>query len=102
MFNLSLDDEKILEKIKFSCRIDDDIFNDELEELKLAAELYLKNAGINKNYENKLYLLAIKKLVKHWYDNDIIGSNTNELPYGLDSIINQLQIHGLGEKSEIK
>ncbi len=99
---MSLDDAEILEKIKFSCRIDDDIFSDELEEVKLAAELYLKNAGINKNYENKLYLLAVKKLVKHWYDNDIAGSNVKEIPYGLESIINQLQIYGLGEYSETK
>lgn len=92
--------EIILEKVKFSCRIDDDTFDEELEELILAAEIYLENAGIKKDYDNKLYLLSIKKLVKHWYDNDIVGSKLNELPYGLDTIINQLQIDGLGKSNE--
>lgn len=98
---MNLDEREILEKIKFSCRIDGDDFDDEIEEHKLAAEIYLENAGINKGYNNKLYLLAIKKIVKHWYDNDITtSSNEKEIPYGLESIINQLQICSVGKNGE--
>lgn len=90
---------EIFEKIKLSCRIDGDDLNEEIKDHILAAEIYLNNAGIPINYNDNLYLLAIKLLVKHWYENDGLETNkSKEIPYGVTSIINQLQICGVGKK----
>ncbi|HEK4853241.1 TPA: head-tail connector protein [Clostridioides difficile] len=93
----SLDEKELLDSIKVYCRLDD-CFEEELKDLKEASEEYLKNAGIVANYENKLYFLAIKMLVLHFYDNKGITSNkTEEIPYGITCIINQLQMGGLAK-----
>lgn len=99
-------DQEIIKKLKISCRIDEDsdeLINEEINDLKLSAETYLKNAGIDINYTNQLYTLAIKILVKHWFDSDgILDSRANEVPFGLNSIINQLQLCGVGDSIETK
>ena len=59
--------------------------------LQLAAEAYLKNAGISVNYENELYNLAVKMLVGHWYDNREVIGKGYEIPYSFLSILIQLK-----------
>lgn len=85
--------DNILDEIMYYSRIDKDE-EQEVESLKESAEQYLLNAGIYKNYQNAVYLLAVKMLTKHFYDNrDIIASgNYCEIPFGLQMLINQLQI----------
>ena len=73
---------------------EDDIL---LQTLIYAAEEYLLNAGIKKDYSKSLYKLAISLLVKHWYDNRdsvAIGSTTKKLEFSLNSILVQLKYCG--------
>lgn len=94
-------DEKILDEIKLYARIDEDY--NEIPTFISAAEEYLNNAGITKNYNSDLYNLCIKMLVKHWYDNREITTNKPiEIPYGITCIINQLQINNLGSVNATK
>ncbi len=60
--------------------------------LQIAAEEYLTNAGIKKDYSKELYKLAIKLLVANWYENRNAESEKplSKIPFGLDTIINQL------------
>lgn len=86
-----------LKEIKEYLRVDfeeDDIL---LQNLIYAAEEYLLNAGIKKDYSKSLYKLAISLLVKHWYDNIdsvAIGSTTKKLEFSLNSILVQLKYCG--------
>lgn len=86
-----------LKEIKEYLRVDfeeDDIL---LQILIYAAEEYLLNAGIKKDYSKSLYKLAISLLVKHWYDNRdsvAIGSTTKKLEFSLNSILVQLKYCG--------
>ncbi|MGL4731259.1 MAG: head-tail connector protein [Clostridium sp.] len=97
-------ERNILDELKFHCRIDDDLdedinkkINQEIENLKISAEIYLKNAGIKINYDNELYFVVIKMLVSNWYENkDISSSKNKEIPFGATVIINQLQFSNLG------
>lgn len=90
---------ELIEDIKLYARIDEDY--GEVSALIEASIMYLKNAGIAKDYENALYILAIKMIVKHWYDNREITSNKNtEVPLGVTCIINQLQFNNLGYINE--
>lgn len=65
----------------------------ELSGLQLAAEEYMTNAGVNKDYTKELYKLAIKTLVNHWNDNRMITTDKslNNLPYSLPAMITQLK-----------
>ena len=84
-----------IEDIKLYARIDEDDGN-EVIWLINTAETYLKNAGVTCSYENSLYLLVVKMLVKHWYDNrEILTSNDKKMPLGITDIINQLQFQSL-------
>lgn len=86
-----------LRELKEYLRIDfeeDDIL---LRSLLLAAEEYLYNAGIKRDYKKSLYSLAIKLLVKHWYDNRecvVAGNVNNKLEYSLNAILAQLRYCG--------
>lgn len=71
---------------------DDDLL---LESLKLAAEEYLDNAGVRKDYTKELYKLAIKMLINHWYGNREIVGEAKELSFSLKSIIIQLNYRGV-------
>lgn len=87
-----------LEEIKLYMRIDsseDDIL---IADMQLAAEEYLANAGITKDYLKNLYKLAVKLLIKHWYDNRDatidggVGTVSKKLEYSLSSIMFQLRV----------
>lgn len=83
---------ELLDEVKQYLKIDDT--EDDIESYISAAECYLTNAGVAKNEDNKLYCLAVKMLVTHWYDNRgvvVVGSISKSLEYSLRSIINQLK-----------
>jgi len=83
-----------LEELKLFCRADGTDEDTLISELQLGAEEYLLNAGVNKDYTKKLYKLAIKLLVNHWYDNRdsvLIGSISKNMEFSLTSIITQLK-----------
>lgn len=83
-----------IEEIKLFLRIDDNSEDTLIESFKSAAEEYLENAGVIKDYSKELYKLAIKLLVSHWYENRdsvLIGSISKKLEYSLNSILIQLQ-----------
>lgn len=83
-----------LEELKLFLRIDgeeDDIL---IAGLQLAAEEYLINAGIKRDYTKELYKLAIKILISHWYENrhvENVGKYVSKISFGLDTIIVQLK-----------
>lgn len=62
-----------------------------LMSLQVAAEEYMSNSGVNKDYTKELYKLAIKLLIGHWYDNRVLVGKTDKLAFSLDSIIFQLK-----------
>ncbi len=83
-----------LEELKLFLRIDGEEEDLLIESLKISAEEYLTNAGINKDYSKQLYKLAIKILVTHWYENrevENVGKNASKIAFGLDTIILQLK-----------
>lgn len=83
-----------LEELKLFLRVDGEEENSLIEGLKIGAEEYLTNAGIQKDYSNELYKLAIKILVIHWYENravETIGKNVSKIAFGLDTILVQLK-----------
>lgn len=83
-----------IQEIKEYLRIDGSEEDNLIQGLRLAAEQYLDNAGISKDYTNELYKLAVMLLVSHWYENrdvEKIGVSVNKLRFSLDSIIIQLK-----------
>lgn len=83
-----------LEELKLFLRIDGEEEDYLIEGLKIGAEEYLTNVGINKDYNKELYKLAIKILVTHWYENravETVGKNVSKIAFGLDTIIVQLK-----------
>ena len=79
----------VLDDIKAYIRVDDD--DAQVQSLIDAADGYLVNAGAVKDEMNPLYLLAIKMLVSHWYDNREPIGNAQKLAFGLSDIITQLK-----------
>lgn len=78
-----------IDEIKEFCGVDiDDVM---LNSLKDAVEIYLKNAGVEPDYENELYKVAMKMLILHWYDNREIVGKGSQLPFGFMSIVIQLK-----------
>lgn len=82
---MNLDDLKLFLRIDGA---DEDIL---IQSLQLAAEEYMGNAGVNKDYSRELYKLAIKMLVGHWYENRSVIGKADKLNFSLDTIITQLK-----------
>lgn len=80
-----------LEEIKLWLRVDSDEENNLIIGLQFAAEQYLNNAGIKKDYNNELYKLAIHLLVTHWYENREPTGKADRLAFSLDSMMAQLK-----------
>ena len=80
-----------LDELKLFMRIDGDDEDTFIEGLQFAAEEYMKNAGVIKDYTKFLYTLAIKMLVGHWYENRSIIGKADKLAFSLDSMIIQLK-----------
>lgn len=86
-----------LEELKKYLSVDYDEDDELLSSLMEAAEEYLLNAGIKKNYTKKLYTLAVKLLVKNWYDDEesiSIGNKNDKAQFALNSILTQLKYCG--------
>lgn len=82
-----------LEEIKLYLRVDSEEEDNFILSLQAAAEEFLENSGVKKNYNQALYKTAIKMLVSSWYDNrDVIG-NKNTLSMMFQCIIGQLIQH---------
>ncbi len=83
-----------LEELKKYLKIENDEDDTLIETLQVAGEEYLANAGIKKSYSKKLYTLAVKLLVTHWYQNRMIqgDKSTSKLSFSLDAIIMQLNL----------
>ncbi len=82
-----------LDEVKQFLRIDWEDEDTLLTTLQMAAEEYLKNAGVNKDYTKALYKLAVQLLISHWYENRntvLIGSISKKIEFSLQSIITQL------------
>lgn len=80
-----------IQEIKLFLRIEHDAEDEFIKSLKLASEIYLKNAGCDEDYGNELYKYTIKLLISHWYDNRCLIGNSTNIQYSLDSIIYQLK-----------
>lgn len=82
----------MLEQIKEYLRVtgtDEDV---QIESLVSAADIYLENAGAKKDYDNPLYMLALKILTTHWYENRLpVGEVTQEMAFSLRHILIQLK-----------
>ncbi|MBU6137345.1 MULTISPECIES: head-tail connector protein [Clostridium] len=83
-----------LEELKLFLRVDGNEEDSLIKSLQAAAEEYLTDAGIMKNYNKEKYKLAVKILVNHWYENravETIGKNVSKVAFGLDTILIQLK-----------
>lgn len=92
-------DPKLLQEVKRYTRLDDTgdkewdtMVNEEVEILIISAEKFLLSHGVQKDYKNELYKIAIFMLVSIWYDNRGLDEQTREIPFGVTRIIRQLNI----------
>lgn len=77
-----------LETIKMYCRIDDDDEDSLIYMMKGAAESYLLEAGIPKNYNDFIYRLTILTIIRYYYDERI----SSGAPDVCSNAITQLQL----------
>jgi len=77
-----------LQEIKSWNRIDSDDDDNILLSLQRAAEAYLTNAGVAKDYSNELYKVCVQFIIQYWYENN---ENINTTSIGINSIIAQLR-----------
>lgn len=80
--------------IKGYLKIDTDDEDILITSLQKAAEEYLTNAGVIKNYTKELYKLAVLMLISHWYENRrivVVGSISKEIEMSLSPLILQLK-----------
>lgn len=80
-----------LEELKLFLKVDSEDEDVLVTSLQLAAEEYLANAGITKDYLKELYKLAIKLLVGHWFENREVIGKADKLAFSLSSMIIQLR-----------
>jgi uncharacterized phage protein (predicted DNA packaging) len=85
-------DVTLLKDIKDYLRVDGSDDDTQVEDLILAADIYLVNAGATRDHGNSLYKLALKILVTQWYENRIpVGEVTAEMAFSLRHILTQLK-----------
>lgn len=83
-----------IQEIKDFLKIENNDEDSFIISLKSAAEEYCKNAGVPKMEDSKLYDLAIKMLVGHWYENRnivAVGTITKIMEFSLSNILVQLR-----------
>ena len=61
-----------LKELKGFLKIDGEDLNDQILGYQKAAEIYLQNAGVIKNYENPLYKIAITIVVATLLENPML------------------------------
>lgn len=85
-------DKELLAEVKNYIRVDHDEDDGEIELFILSGETLLKSKGIEKDYDNKLYKIAIFMLVALWYDNRGYSGVINDIPYGISCVIKQINM----------
>jgi len=88
-----------IDEIKKYLKVDGTEEDDLLLGLQGAAEEYLLNAGVAKDYTKNLFKIAIKLLISHWYENRnavVVGSISKNMEFSLSNIIIQLKYSGGG------
>lgn len=97
-----------LEDVKLYLRVDSDAENDLIRELMDAAASMIKNQTGKAKYQadtgtlkpiedNTLFMLCIKMLVEHWFDNrgmTTYSNATGDVPYSVKEIINHISLVG--------
>lgn len=78
-------------EIKLYLKIDGNDEDTLLQSFQIAAEEYLENAGVYKDYTRELYKLAVKLLIAHWHENREVIGKEQKLAFSLSSMINQLK-----------
>lgn len=83
----------MLLEIKEYLRLYDDSDDELLQSLIYSAETYFINAGIKIEsfVDDKLYQLALKLLVNHWYSHHEVVGSADKLAFSLEAILNQLK-----------
>lgn len=87
-----------LEQAKEYLRIDEDLTEDDelIGSLIEAATDYLEQTTGKKYSDNsQLFVLAVKMLVAHWYENRSVFStktNVNNLPHSIEAIITHISL----------
>jgi len=82
-----------LDEVKNYIRVDYDEDDENITTFILSAETFLKSHGVQKDYDNELYKIAIFMLVSIWYDNrGLAEQGAREIPFGVTRIIRQLNI----------
>lgn len=84
-------ESKKREELKSFLRVDFDEDDKLIDSLIITSEGYLKNAGCIVDYDNNLFLLAVKMLTSHWYENREVVGTDEKMAYSLSSIIMQLK-----------
>jgi len=80
-----------LDELKLYLRIDGSDEDALIQGLQAAAEQFLKNGGASSTNNVDLYNLCAKLLIAHWYENREVVGKSEELPFGLRSMITQLK-----------
>jgi uncharacterized phage protein (predicted DNA packaging) len=80
----------LLDSVKNYIRVTDSAEDSAILELINAAEEYLYEAGVEKDDDDALYVLAVKKLVSFWYYKRSIEGG-DKIPDFFISIISQLR-----------
>ena len=76
-----------LAEVKTFLRVDGTEEDVLIASLQLAAEIFIANAGVIKDYTNELYGLAIKLLTLHWYDKREVVGKADKLAFSLETIV---------------
>jgi len=82
-----------LEELKLFLRVDGTEEDALISSLQLAAEVYLANAGVVKDYANDLYTLVVRLLVTHWYENreTFINMKSTKIDFSIETILCSLK-----------
>lgn len=82
-----------LAELKNYLRVDHDLDDHLLENLKATAEMYIKGAIEVSSTDDKRFDYAVTLLVTSWYENRTGTTNKalQEIPFGVTSLIQQLR-----------
>lgn len=85
--------EELLKKVKDYLRVDFDEDDENIKMIILSAERFLYSHGVEPDYNNELYKMALFMLIGIWYDNSgLQNQDSREIPFGVSRIIRQLNI----------
>lgn len=84
-------DYELLNKIKEYGKIESNEEDDMILQLIEAAKDTLNASGVPRDTEGKLYELAVERLVMHYYENREEAAASQQVPMGLNWMINHLK-----------